>query len=119
MYKKIAKIQSTFLGIEDHGIFTSIVDVTYGSSGQGIGTYSLDTWDATKNKRVGTAFGAEFILRTLKTVGVDSWEKLVGKTIFVLIESEDFGATVLGIESLPTEGVRTFLFKDLVDELGI
>lgn len=116
MHKEIAKIESTFLGVEDHGIFTAMLNVNYGGSGQGIGGYSLDDYDPERKTRIGTAFGAEFIKRVLGVCGVSEWEKVKGRTIFVLRQSEGFGSKVLGIASLPTEGNETFLFQDLVKE---
>lgn len=119
MFKDLAKITDTFLGIEDHGIFTSEIFVSYGSGGsQGIGGYYLDSYIPEKKRRVGTAFGMEFIARTLKICGVDSWEKLKGRTIYVLKEDDSLGSKVLGIESLPTEGTASFIFSDLISELG-
>lgn len=119
MHKELAKIEDTFLGIEDHGIFTAQVFVKYGSFGsQGVGGYSLDAYKPEQKKRIGTAFGAEFIKRVLKVGGVDSWEKLKGRTIYVLRENEGFNSRVLGIESLPTEGNTSFVFDDLIAELS-
>lgn len=115
-HKKLAKIESTFLGIEDHGIFTSSLGVNYGdSSHQGVGGYSFDSWDAKTKKRVGSAFGIEFIRRTLEVCGVDSWEKVKGRTIYVLTENDSWGSKIVGIASLPTEGKEILIFSDLAD----
>jgi hypothetical protein len=83
-----AKIDRTFLGIEDHGIFTFILYLDYGGSGQGYGTHALDNFDKKLEARVGTAFGCEFIMQVLQTVGVYSWEELKGKHIRV--KRDDF-----------------------------
>lgn len=119
MHKEIAKIESTMLGVEDHGIFTSMLFVTYGGSGQGIGGYGLDEWDKDKKRRIGTAYGLEFIKRTMKACGVSEWEKLKGRTIYVLKESDGWNAKVLGIEPLPTENGETFIFDDLAKEYSL
>lgn len=116
MHQQIAKIESTFLGYEDHGIFTAMLHCDFGGSGQGIGGFSLDSYEEEKKRRVGSAFGIDFIARTLEVCGVDSWEKVKGRTIFVLRESDSWGAKVLGIQSLPTEGKAIFIFDDLVKE---
>lgn len=76
-----AIIKSVNLGIEDHGILTCFLHLEFDSAGQGFGGYSLDTYDEKLKKRVGHAFGTQFILRVLETVGVDNWEDLEGKTI--------------------------------------
>jgi hypothetical protein len=77
---KNAKIKSTYLGIEDHGIFTAYLDLDYGGSGQGFGGMSLDgpPGDGGEGNRIGSAYGAEFIMRVLRTLEVGSWEKLPG-----------------------------------------
>jgi len=77
-----AKISSTFLGIEDHGIFSFTLMLDYGGSGQGAGQYCLDAPMRNKKgdfvKRVGTAKGCDVLLEILRTLEVDSWEKLKG-----------------------------------------
>ena len=81
---KNALIESTFLGWEDHRIFTCFLYLKYDGGGQGFGGYALDTYDEALKRRKGTAQGAEFIARVLETVGVDSWEKLPGKFVRVV-----------------------------------
>ena len=61
---KNAKIKSTFLGIEDHGIPTFFINLDYGGAGQGYGGYDL------------RYYGIEIILEILKTLEADSWENL-------------------------------------------
>ena len=80
---KNAMIESTMLGIEDHGILTATLTLDYGGSGQGFGLYGFD-----HTKRNGepcaTSFAARFIREVLETVGVDEWEKLPGQRIRVI-----------------------------------
>ncbi len=117
MHEKIAKITDTFLGREDHGVLTATITVTYGNSSfQGIGGYTLDGYDRETKERTYTGYGLEFIARILEVCNVQSWEKLKGRTIFVLMENEKYGARVLGIKSLPTEGNASFIFDDLADK---
>lgn len=78
-----ARIKSTSLGYEDHGIMTFYLHLDYGGGGQGFGGYGLDDFDKEKDRRVGTAFGLEAIIQVLKTVGVDTWEKLPGTPVRV------------------------------------
>lgn len=77
---KNARIASTMLGIEDHGILSSFIHLEYDGGGQGFGGYSLDTpvKGSYDFKRVGTAWGMEFIRRVLDTLGVNNWEQLPG-----------------------------------------
>ena len=69
--EKNATIKSTFLGIEDHGLFTFYLILDYGNSGQGAGGYVLS----------GKSF--EIIRKILEIVKVDEWEELPGKHIKV------------------------------------
>lgn len=135
MRKNIAKITDTFLGRESHGILTCYLTVDYGGSGQMIGGYGLDepTWgtddgfvvgdrpdDPTAKfaGRRGRAYGMEFVHRIIKACGVDSWEQIKGRTIYVLDDLPEDGSTVgsgkvIGIENLPTEPGERFIFDDL------
>lgn len=78
-----ARIESTFLGREDHGIFTFTIMLDYGMAGQGFGNYSLDEWNRTTEKRVGHKRGIDLIAAILDRVGVNGWEELVGKYVRV------------------------------------
>jgi hypothetical protein len=116
--REIAKITSAFLGWEDHGIFTCVLMVDYGHSGQGIGQYALDGYDDESGRRIGTAFGTEFLMRLMRACGVQDWNKLVGRTVYVVKESDGWNAKVLGIEPLPTEPGERFMFDELRDEVA-
>jgi len=113
----IAKIESTSLGVEDHGVMTGYLNVSYGNGGaQSIGGYALDEWDPEQKRRVGTAYGLEWIARVIEACGVEKWEDLPGRTIFVLKGpgQELLGMTgSLGIKPLPTEPGRQFLWDEL------
>lgn len=62
-----AKIVGTMLGVEDHGCFTCNLDTRSGALGQGFGGYVL-----------GGEWGMQFLKRLLSTLGVETWEQLVG-----------------------------------------
>ncbi len=70
---KNAKILSTKLGPEDHGIFSAYVHLKYGAGQQGFGGYDL---------RVGGS-AYQFIDRVLRAAGVNCWEKLPGTHVRV------------------------------------
>ena len=72
MEAKNAKISSTMLGFEDHGIFTFTLFLDYGGAGQGYGNFSL-----------GGTFTDAAIREVLNTVGVKTWEDLPGKVVRV------------------------------------
>lgn len=125
MRQDIAKITGTSLGYEDHGILSCMLTVTYGGGAcQGVGGFSLDTPYKDANGkhlgRVGTGYGMEFVARVMRACGVSSWEKINGRTIYVLQDGEPgesmLGSSrVLGIENLPTEPGERFIFAELAD----
>ena len=81
---KNARIESTMLGYEDHGILTCFLYLDYGGGGhQGFGGYAFDDYREEVRERVPVAFGAQFISSILKTVGATSWEKLPGQHLRV------------------------------------
>lgn len=61
-----AKIASTTLGIESHGIPTCFLYLEWPGAGQAFGGYDL------------RHYGIEFITKTCAAVGVDRWEDLTG-----------------------------------------
>jgi hypothetical protein len=84
---KNARITSTMLGIEDHGIMSFYLYLDYGGSCQSAGGYSLDKPIKDEKgrfiKRVGTAVGCDVIMKILEVVGVEKWESLPNKNIRV------------------------------------
>jgi hypothetical protein len=117
--QRIAKIESTQLGYEDHGILTAYLQVSYGGGlHQGVGGYGFDEYvgERGKGKRIGTAYGMEFVARLLRACGVERWEQLPGRTVYVLTDESQpmgFGGKAVGIEPLPTEPGERFMFEDL------
>lgn len=84
-----ARIKDTMLGVEDHGILTAYVHLEGDGWGVGFGGYAMDSWDQSKKRRLGTAFGTEYILRLLDVIGVSKWEDLKGK--YCRVETEGLG----------------------------
>lgn len=108
----IAKITDTFLGADEdsHGILTAMLTVDYGPGGNGwsscAGGYNLGSKT--------TAFGMQFVRGILEAAGVGTWEQLKGRTILVI--QRDEGGPILGIQNLPTEPGRRFVFAELAAE---
>lgn len=85
MDEKNAIITNAEIFIEDHGHLTAMLYLDYGDSGaQGFGGYGLQH-NLTKNEK---NYAGIFIRRVLEIVGVDSWDKLVGKTLRVRASHE-------------------------------
>lgn len=82
---KNAKIVSTMLGREDHGILTALITLDFSSFKQAFGGYALDTHDG--KKRVGHEACGQFVMGVLEVVGVESWEDLKGKYVRVDMET--------------------------------
>ena len=80
---KNARITSTMLGKEDHGLITYYLYLDYGGSGQGAGGYCMETYDKEKDCRVGTPLLTEHLIKIFKTLEVSKWEDLPGQNIRV------------------------------------
>lgn len=91
-----ARITDTFLGIEDHGIFTFSIDIEMAMGTCQIGNYSLSYIE--NGKIHYEAKNSEAICRVLKVVGVDSWEKLKGQ--YIRVESNGRGSSINTIGNL-------------------
>ena len=90
-----AKITSTMLGIEDHGILTAMIQLDYGSSSQGFGGFMFDM-SRGKGPRKGLPFAAEFIRSLLDTLEVNDWESLKGKVVRVR-RGQDWNSKIVAI----------------------
>lgn len=91
-----ARIRTTSLGYEDHGIFTAFVMLEGDGWGCGFGGYALDNYDKVAKQRwAANGFGLEFIRAVMRVAGVESWEKLPG--CFVRAETEGLGGQILRI----------------------
>jgi hypothetical protein len=85
MDEKNAIITNAEIFVEDHGYLTAMLYLDYGDSGaQGFGGYALQHNSAKHEKN----FAGVFIRRVLEIVEVDSWDKLVGKTVRVRASHE-------------------------------
>jgi len=102
---QIAIVESTFLGMEDHGIFTANVAFKAGGWGQGTGHYCLDApikdEDGKFLRREGTGYGMDYIMAVIEVFGARSWESIKGMSAIVLREN-DYGM-ILGIAHLHDE----------------
>ena len=111
---EIMRIEKTHLGMEDHGIVTAFIHCKAKGSGIGVGGFGLDKPVRVNGKfshREGTGYGLDHLMQFVRTVGVDSWEKLVGQHVIVLYAGRaGLGGMSVGIASLT--GDRVFILKD-------
>jgi len=93
-----AMIRSTFLGFEDHRIFTFILHLDYDGRGQGAGNFGLDTPVKDKKgnfvRRIGTKEGMTLIMDILNVLEVDNWEKLKGQ--YIRVKHNNFKVSAIG-----------------------
>lgn len=76
---KNARIEDTFLGIEDHGFLTFWLYLDYGGIVQGFGGYVLDRpGEMKKDSALGWV-----VRRLLEVVGVQEWDQLQKKYVRV------------------------------------
>jgi len=97
---EIAKVERFHLGQEDHGLFT--VELTFGGSGwgQGISPHSLDEYNSELKKRVGTAFGMDYIMAVVNRLG--SPEQAVGKQ--VVVYRSKINRMIVGFATMSKDG---------------
>ncbi len=69
------------LGIEDHGIMTFMIHISFGGTGQGFGGFALDRPPIKQgytSPRLPTAYGMGVVMHLLRVFDVDRWEKVQG-----------------------------------------
>lgn len=109
--KQIAKAKSTFIGFEDHGLLSVSIEFDYGGGGQSIALRPFGCRDESKDPdawRRSHEMGMDLIRRLLLVFGVERWEQIPGKTVFVTATWSE----IQKIEPLPTE---MGLALDLID----
>lgn len=108
------QIESTMLGLEDHGIMSFFLFLKFNGTGQGFGGYAMDGYDKQKKKRVGSGFGIDCIRSILETVGVGKWEDLKGKYVRVRRDGDGWGAKIVAIGNIVED--KWFNIEELAKE---
>lgn len=97
-----AQINTSRLGFISNGIFSFCLTLTIqGGGAVNIGGYVMDSYDKEKEKRIGTAYGMDLVMRILEVVGVKTWEELEGK--YIRINNVRLGDSVTKIGNLMKE----------------
>lgn len=115
-FAELGRVDGTMLGIEDHGILMTYLYLDYAGSSQGAGGICLDEYNEEKKRRVGSAFGLDWIMRTLEVAGVYKWEDLKGVYLYAL--KEDHWGMVKGLVNAGDKS-KVFIFEDLAKEHGL
>ena len=111
---KNAKIESTMLGVEDHGVFTFMLNLDYGdSSHQGCGGYSLGYSHRDRKIEIGHLSSVPLLREILRVVEVEMWEELKGKLVRAVMEDEGFSARTIGIQNIVND--KRIIFKEFVE----
>ena len=105
-----AKITNTKLG-EDHGCLTANLFLEGDGWGCTFGGYCLDHWFSDIGK-YNSSDGYGAIIELMKTLEVESWEKLNGK--YVRVEIEGWGGNIIKIGHLLKN--KWFSWKDYFEE---
>ena len=125
MIKQLCNVTKVCTSYQDRK--TLILDVWVELEGKG--SFScfnmvLDTYDESKKKRVGTAYGLEMIRQTLDFFGVDDLSQVKNYKCYILTDKERIwcATDVLGLEQLPFEQYehnrQSIIKKDVLDEFG-
>lgn len=101
-FAEIANIESTFLGFEDHGIFTAVLRLSGYSWGQSTPGYAL-----------GGVGCSRYIQGVLNGLGATSWEGLTGRRVLALREEPYL--TIVGIADLLDEE-KIVIFSELMKD---
>lgn len=114
---ELGKIKSTSLGFEDHGIFTSYLQLDFSGYGQGFGGYGLDDYNKQTDERVSHDALYHWMTNVMRIVSVDEWEKVAGKLVYAL-RNEPYGK-IIGIASVPavTGHYRVFIIEEMFETL--
>lgn len=93
---KNAIIESVSITSDDHGCLSSWLSLDYGGSGQGFGGYALYLPQSYSHHELMSVAG-HWLWRCMEIAGVTSWDKMIGKTIRVKMDTEDLSAAIVGI----------------------
>lgn len=124
MNEKLAKITKASLEVQDRGILNFWIQVDYEEGcSQGIGGICLDTYDKSRESRVGTAAGCEIIRLLLLTLKVNDFSEMKGKYIWVIGDGDGFMFQPKGLRPLyvdckgrNSEETKTIIFQDVFDQ---
>lgn len=110
--RELGRIKRVTLGREGHGILGLYVEFDFGGSGQAMGWLALDSYEAKRDRRVGTASGLDLVIRLLDLFDVDTLDKIEGRVAFALRDSDDWNSLITGIELPPFDEGRRFTLAE-------
>jgi hypothetical protein len=124
--KTLVRCKEASFGFTYNGLALGITLTLDVEPAGGIGwtTPCLDTWSHGKDRRMGTAYGMDFLLQFFTFFGIDNLTKMVGKYWYVLAAEGDAGwgkssSNWVGFERLGIDTGARLIFKDIADEWGV
>lgn len=78
-----AIIESVTLDMGGRGLLTAWLHLNYGGASQGFGGFALYLPKDFSHHQKDSSFAGHFIYRCMEIAGVESWDKLKGKTVRV------------------------------------
>jgi hypothetical protein len=110
-------VDDSFIGIEDHGVFSINLNFDFRSTGQGLGHRCIATSreqpDGTY-KMIGTAVGCDYIIRLMEVLGVREWKEVVGQRVYCLRDGTSFGS-ILGLANVDDPAGSYIIFAPYFD----
>lgn len=117
--KELGKVDDVRFGLEDHGIMSISIGITFGAARQGFGGIALDDWDEKRHRRIGTAAGMDFVMQILRLFKVETLEELKGRTVYALYKNDRrVGEYIIGLEMPAFDGGERLLLDDWRKEWG-
>lgn len=111
-FKQIARIDSTHLGYEDHGMFTVNLTFDFGGSGQGLGHLILAGSKPSAKDEV----GIRLLRAIMDACSARTWDEVKGRNVYVLRDGPDeWTAKIVGIEPLPFNKGKRVIFQEVLD----
>ena len=115
MKKELAKVVDAKIIVERGAFLTFRIKLDYEGPGvQSFGGYALDTYDEEKERRVGTAGGCDVIKQLLSLFEVNTFDKMIGRVVYVL--KEDDKSIIEGLEIPGFDGGGKFLVSEWREE---
>jgi hypothetical protein len=115
MEKELGKVDSVFLGVEDHGIFSFNLGFRFPGSGQGLGHYGLEDFEDPDRRRISFKGAIPLLRQVLRVFGKQNIMDLKGSPCYVLRE----GGMIRGIEATGLDGAKAgeqIIFKEFFDQ---
>jgi hypothetical protein len=107
--KQLARVESTHLGFEDHGVYSVNVAFTGAGWGQGTGHYAITQRGEDGEQHAANGWGVEFIVRMLQACSCSRWEDLPGSVVWIIREA----GRIVGVEPLEINKGKPFRFDEI------